>query len=158
MLTFALRNRQFIHEISKAQSERILVFQAGLGGFDQLNVKGKGEVTEGIVRIHEGEPGEEIARIIYVPAWVDSDSGSACPHCFQVETRVPPNTFQTLLDYDEQKASFQLILNFDMADRNLRYGWAPDGSVVDWDVERQAFEVAHSVTLICGNTDEAENT
>lgn len=35
-----------------------------------------------------------------------------------------------------------------MFEGSLRYGGAPDGSVVDWNVDMQRFEVAESMQLI----------
>lgn len=140
MLTFDLVAKRFIHEMGQNYNRRILVFNAFLGqDIAELKVLGKGEIRNGVVRIHEADPDDEKGRIIFV------DEFEEHPACFQVEMFMPHGTFEFLLNSGSQNTSFQLRLGD--FDGNIRYGWAPDGSVIEWDVSKQMFEKAKSATL-----------
>ncbi|SPD71945.1 hypothetical protein PITCH_A1100044 [uncultured Desulfobacterium sp.] len=151
-LNLHLVNRRFIHEISKEYSERTLIFDVSLGS-TKLRVKGKGYVTEGTVRIHEGEP--QLASITYFPGWTNLDLAFTQQQCFEVETHVPANTFQTLLSYNERNTSFMLVLEFlPITTTNLQPGLpaGPFGYEVDWDIEKQHNEQASNIQFILEST------
>jgi hypothetical protein len=146
IISFNLYNRRFVHEIGIKYSRRILIFEAWLENLTELNIIGIGEVSKGVIGFHEEELKEELGRIVYIPSWKDSDLDRTFPHSFRIETRIPPATFQALFTYDEK--SMQLQFTFTSIDEgNMKYGWEPDGSAVDWDVEKQRFEVAESLAI-----------
>jgi hypothetical protein len=149
IITFCLFNRRFIHEVRSKYSNRILVFDAVPEGWTEIAVKGVGNIEKGVVRIHEGELSEEIGRIIYVPSYKECESDKVNPHVFQIEATISPSTFHTLLTYDENTLHFQFTFT-SIHNGNLDYGFAPDGSMIDWDVEKQQFELAESIQIfIC---------
>ncbi len=146
IIGFDLWNRRFIHEIGPGFSRRLLIFDAAPEGLVEINVKGVGAVRSGMVRIHESDPVQEPGRMIYIPFCKNSDTGGMNPHRFQIETKIPPSTFQALLTHSLKDTDFCLSFT-SVSEGSLSHGATPDGNTLEWDVEKEPSAHAESIKI-----------
>lgn len=146
-IDFSLSSRRFIHEISSDRNARILVFDAKVDHWTELEAKNKGQLYEGTVEIQEKDTVEQFGTIRYVEAMEYEDKNY--PHSFRIVAQLPSSTFQILLTYNEKILEAKIGLDFkcDEPGSSFSYGFAADGSMIDWDVEIKRTEAADSFQI-----------
>jgi hypothetical protein len=142
MITLHLKKICFTHDILKDSDKRYLRYDAALIRDIRFYVKGRKPMTKGYVTITEGMPVDEIARITFMQAWKDDRHEQ--PDTFDVHMRIPPSTFEYLLNCDESEGFIELIVNFDTLNGNINYLGEEE---LIWDRDNKEWETAESVSL-----------
>jgi hypothetical protein len=131
-----------------------MIFDAVIPWNEDLDVKDQGDLRKGNVSIKCGVSEGSSGSIHYLGAWRDSETDSDYPHSFSISTALPVSTFEMLLDADLDAS--QVHLTFDSEDAALTYGYAPDGSEVNWDVGLSNPVKAENLTIVLLPQEEPE--
>lgn len=147
-LNFELTNRRFFHEIGAGYSTIKLVFDAIADHRDEINIKGKGTLLKhGSVTITSGELNPKIGSISYHDAWEDTDTGKNHPHFFEIVMLLPTLSFESILNTNLESSTIYLRFSTKLFDGGITYGYAPDGSEKEWDVEKENPVNAESISV-----------
>jgi len=152
-IRFRLSKRSFRHESTKDSNERRLTFHDAWKVNGRLRVGDKGEVHCGAVHIREGIPSKsEFATLSYVPS-EKTFNGKTYPHLFQADIHILPETFNYLLNLDEEQTIVELSLGFDAITGNFKWDSSDeDDEDIYWDIASKShtdcfFEIADSVEI-----------
>ncbi|WP_413790919.1 MULTISPECIES: hypothetical protein [unclassified Pseudomonas] len=147
-LRFELTNRRFFHELGPDLSRRKMIFDAFVESSEELRVIEKGFLRKGDVSITTTPREGQIGSIYYVGAWRDSDTDSDYPHSFSIETSLPFESFEPVLNVDLD--AYQIFLRFSTSlfGTGLTYDVAPDGSEKCWDTEKSNPVKAEEVVFV----------
>jgi hypothetical protein len=149
LLRFELSNRRFIHKLSNDYSERKVIFDAFIPWPEELDIQSQsqsqGIVRQGDVTITCGVPDGPIGSIYYVAAWRDSETDSNHPHAISVQTALPIETFEAVLNANLDTSRIYLTVSTE--DAAFTYGYAPDGSEQNWDVGQSNPVKAENITI-----------
>ena len=147
IIRFRMQKQRFIYETQNKNSMRTLYFDAKTSDSMELNIIGLGYLNKGVLAIREGDPGEEIGRITYVPSYQKPHLSEVVPECFDIDVIIPSSTFETLLTYDERYYDLGFIFR---SKHDGKIKDIPASGAVDWhieDIEEQDFELAESLQI-----------
>jgi hypothetical protein len=151
-LRFRLSDRSFYHESTKDENKRRLIFSEAWKVYGKLTVVGKGELNFGSAVIHEGPAPEiEFATISYI-AMEKTVQERTSHHCFNIHAHITSDTFNYLLNMDEDRHCIELALDFSLGNENIKWdtaGWDDDSGDICWDTlgKDTWFNVANSVSI-----------
>ena len=142
--------RRFLHESTKDGNRRRLVFQEAWIIFGSLIVGDKGEVRHGSAVIIEGEPSvREFATLSYIGEY--ESEGAINPTCFNAHAFIPADTFNYLLNLNDEQAIICLSLGFDTKG-NIKWDSVGNNGEKYWDITNKPdsdcfFEIAEKVEI-----------
>lgn len=151
-LWFRMTNRSFGHTSSKSENSRGLLFNESWKTYGNLKISDMEELRFGTVRIHEGiAPENAFARIEYIQI-EKTIQGKTYPSCFAIDAYTTSDTFNYLLQLDEEKTLFEILLGFEMFDGPFEWDKYGDDGDVCWVTKDKLkkdyfFEIAHSVEI-----------
>lgn len=143
--------RRFIHKSTKESNQRSLSFQDAWIIYGSLRVGDQEIIFSGAATICEGKPSEnEFATFSCIREY--ECDGETNPTCFVARVNISADTFNYLLDLNDEQTIICLTLEFDNFDGNIK--WVPyggDGEMY-WDISKKThtdcfFEISEKIEI-----------